>query len=260
MTHQFGHGKAEHLSALAEAAFLALVSIFISVRAIERLAGITHATVHVTWYAFAVLGVVIAIDLSRMVVSWRTARRYGSAALASNALHFGSDLFGSVAVLVGLVFAYYGYQDGDPIAALFVGVLVLLAAARLIKSNVDVLMDRAPAEAEAAALAAIGELSPAVEVRRIRMRQAGGRQFADIVIGVSRRRGRRPGSCCRRRRRGRGRARAPERRRRRARRADRGRDGARARARRGASRCRVFARSTISRSSTSTAEPSSRCT
>jgi divalent metal cation (Fe/Co/Zn/Cd) transporter len=51
--------------------------------------------------------------------------------------------------------------------------------------NVDVLMDRAPAEAEAAAIAAIGAMSPAVELRRLRMRQAGGRQFADVVIGVS---------------------------------------------------------------------------
>ena len=185
VTHQFGHGKAEHLAALAEAGFLALVSIFISALAIERLAGIRTVTVRVTWYAFVVLAVVIAIDSSRMVVSRRTARRYGSPALASNALHFASDLIGSLAVLAGLVFAHYGYQDGDPIAALFVGALVLLAAGRLIRANVDVLMDRAPAEAEAAALAAIGELRPAVEVRRIRMRQAGNRQFADIVIGVS---------------------------------------------------------------------------
>jgi cation diffusion facilitator family transporter len=185
LQHQFGHGKAEHLSALAEAGFLALVSLFISGRAIERLLGITHGRVHVAWYSFAVLGVVIVIDVSRMIVSWRTASRYKSAALASNALHFGSDLFGSLAVLTGLVFAHYGYLNGDPIAALVVGVLVLLAAARLIQANVDVLMDRAPAEAEAAALVAIGELSPAVEVRRIRMRQAGSRQFADIVIGVS---------------------------------------------------------------------------
>jgi divalent metal cation (Fe/Co/Zn/Cd) transporter len=88
-------------------------------------------------------------------------------------------------VLAGLVFAYYGHPDGDPIAALFVGVLVLVAAARLIKRNVDVLMDRAPVEAEAAAVAAIGELSPAVELRRLRMRQAGGKQFADVVIGIS---------------------------------------------------------------------------
>ena len=63
--------------------------------------------------------------------------------------------------------------------------LVLLAAARLIKVNVDVLMDRAPAEAEEAARAAIVALEPAVELRRLRMRQAGGRQFADVVIGVS---------------------------------------------------------------------------
>jgi divalent metal cation (Fe/Co/Zn/Cd) transporter len=62
---------------------------------------------------------------------------------------------------------------------------VLLGATRLMKANVDVLMDRAPADAEAAALAAIGAMRPAVELRRLRMRQAGGRQFADVVIGVS---------------------------------------------------------------------------
>jgi cation diffusion facilitator family transporter len=184
ISHQFGHSKAEHLSALAEAAILSLVSVFISFRAIERLAGVTHGRVHASWYAFAVLGVVIAIDASRTLVSWRTSRRYESAALASNALHFAGDLAGSIAVLLGLVFAHYGHPAGDPIAALFVGVLVLVAAARLIKVNVDVLMDRAPAEAEAAAIAAIGAMSPRVELRRLRMRQAGGRQFADVVIGV----------------------------------------------------------------------------
>ena len=184
VTHQFGHGKAEHLSALAEAGFLSLVSLFISVRAIERLAGSAHGKVHTTWYAFVVIAIVITIDASRATVSWRTAKRVGSAALASNALHFGSDLAGSVAVLVGLLFARSGHPAGDPIAALFVGVLVLLAAARLMKVNVDVLMDTAPADAEAAAIEAIGAMTPAVELRRLRMRSAGGRQFADVVIGV----------------------------------------------------------------------------
>jgi cation diffusion facilitator family transporter len=184
-SHQFGHGKAEHLSALAEAAFLSLASVFISVRAIERLAGVTHGHVRTPWYVFAVIAIVIAIDASRSVVSWRTARRYGSAALASNALHFASDFAGSVAVLVGLLFARAGHSSADPIAALFVGVLVLLAAARLIKANVDVLMDRAPEDAEAAARSAISQELPGIELRRLRMRQAGGRQFADVVIGVS---------------------------------------------------------------------------
>jgi cation diffusion facilitator family transporter len=185
VSHQFGHGKAEHLSALAEAAFLSIASVYISVRAIERLAGATNTRVHATWYAFAVLGVVIAIDVSRTLLSWRTGRRYKSAAITSNALHFGSDLAGSLAVLVGLVFARAGHPHGDPIAALFVGGLVLLAASRLIKVNVDVLMDRAPLEAEEAARSAIEALEPPVDLRRIRMRQAGGRQFADVVIAVA---------------------------------------------------------------------------
>src|SRR5256714_9057830 len=184
LQHQFGHGKAEHLAALSEAAVLSAVSVFISVRAIERLLGVTSSEVQTPWYAFAVVGLVIALDASRMIVSWRVARRYESAASASNALHFGSDLLGSLAVLVGLVFAHYGHPNADPIAALFVGVLVLLAATRLIRANVDVLMDRPPADAEAAALRAIRAMKPAVELRRLRMRQAGGRQFADVVIGV----------------------------------------------------------------------------
>ncbi len=184
VSHQFGHGKAEHLSALAEASFLAVVSVVISARAIERLTGVTGARPHVTWYAFVVLGVVIAIDASRATVSWRTARRYESAALSSNALHFVSDLMGSVAVLVGLIAAHQGHPKADAVAALFVGVLVLLAAGRLAKVNVDVLMDRAPADAEAAAVAAIEQIGPAVQLRRLRMRQAGAKQFADVVIGV----------------------------------------------------------------------------
>jgi cation diffusion facilitator family transporter len=184
VTHQFGHGKAEHLSALGEAGFLVVVSLFISLRAMERLWGASSTHVSVTWYALVVVGVVLVIDATRTVVSYRTARRYESAALASNALHFGSDFLGSTAVLAGLLAARGGFEDGDAIAAVFVGVLVLLGASRLIKLNVDVLMDRAPAAAEAAALAAIESMRPSIELRRLRMRQAGGRQFADVVIGV----------------------------------------------------------------------------
>jgi cation diffusion facilitator family transporter len=182
--HEYGHGKAEHLAALAEASILVLASIFLAVRAIERLAGSSHADVDAAWYAFVVLGFVIVIDVSRTFVSWRAARELDSAALQSNALHFFSDLLGSVAVLVGLVAVRAGYQHADSMAALFVAVLVLAAAARLMRTNVDVLMDRVPVEAEAAARAAIAGIRPGVDLKRLRMREAGGRQFADVVIGV----------------------------------------------------------------------------
>ncbi|HEY7399084.1 MAG TPA: cation diffusion facilitator family transporter [Gaiellaceae bacterium] len=183
-THQYGHGKAENLAALGEAAILVVAALLIAVRALERLFG-NGPEVNATWYAIVVIAVVIAIDVTRTTVSWRASRRYRSAALASNALHFGSDLAGSVAVLVGLLVARAGYANGDSIAALFVAVLVVTAAIRLMRGNVDVLMDRVPADAESAARKAIRAMEPSVDLRRLRMRQAAGRQFADVVIGVS---------------------------------------------------------------------------
>ena len=184
VAHQYGHGKAEHLGALAEAVILVVASSFIAWRAITHLVGTTHASVEATWYALAVIVIVLGIDLSRTVVSWRGSRRYGSAALAANALHFGSDFAGSGAVLLGLLLVRAGYPRADSAAALFVAVLVLLAAARLMKRNVDVLMDRVPGDAEAAARAAIARIDPPVTLHRLRMRQAGPRQFADVVITV----------------------------------------------------------------------------
>ena len=181
--HQYGHGKAEHLAALAEGTILVAASAAIIWRAISRLVN-GGGSVHAAWYALVVVGVVIAIDISRTMASWRAARAYSSPALASNALHFGSDLGGSLAVLVGLLFVRAGHPRADAVAALFVAVLVLLAAARLMRRNVDVLMDRVPAAAEEAARRAIVGVRPPVQLRRLRMRQAAGRVFADVVIGV----------------------------------------------------------------------------
>ena len=183
--HPYGHGKAEHLAALAEAAILVLASLYISYRSLAVLVGSAESRVDPKWYALLVVLIVMVIDTSRMVVSLRASRRYGSPAFASNALHFGSDLAGTTAVLCGLLLARAGWREGDAVAALFVAVLVLLAAARLMRGNVDVLMDRVPADAERAARAAIAEMEPGIQLRRLRMRQAAGRHFADLVIGVS---------------------------------------------------------------------------
>jgi cation diffusion facilitator family transporter len=183
--HQYGHGKAEHLAALAEAAILVAASLLIAGRAISNLVGASEPSVNVTWYALVVIAVVIAVDASRAIISWRAGRRYRSPALQANAVHFAGDLVGSVAVLAGLLAAAGGYENGDSLAALFVAALVLLAAGRLGRRNVDVLMDRAPADALEAARQAIAGVEPRVELRRLRLRQAAGRHFADVVIGVS---------------------------------------------------------------------------
>jgi cation diffusion facilitator family transporter len=182
--HQYGHGRAEHLAALGEATFLVGASLIIVYRALTHIFDTTADRVNPTWYALVTIAGVILIDLGRTVVSLRAAGRYKSAALQASAFHFGSDLFGSTAVLVGLVLARAGYRDADSFAALFVAVLVFAAAFRLMRRNVDVLMDRAPADALEAARQAIEALDPPVELRRLRMRQAAARHFADVVIGV----------------------------------------------------------------------------
>jgi cation diffusion facilitator family transporter len=184
ISHPYGHGKAEHLAALAEAGVLLLVSLAVGALAVARLAGWIEIETSAAWWVFAAVALVIAIDVSRTAVSVRAARAYSSPALASNALHFGSDLVGTLAVLLGLVAVRAGWPAGDSLAALFVAFLVVTAAARLIRRNVDVLMDRAPADAVLAARGAIATLDPPVEVRRLRLRQAAGRTFTDVVIGV----------------------------------------------------------------------------
>jgi cation diffusion facilitator family transporter len=181
--HAYGHGKAEHLAALGEAAILVGASLLIAWRALWRLFGLAEGQVDPRWYAIAVMAVVMVVDAARATTSYRVGRQHRSAALQANALHFASDLAGSGAVLLGLLAARAGYHWADSAAALFVAALVLVAAARLMRVNVDVLMDRVPPDAQDAAMAAIGAL-PGIELRRLRMRQAAGRQFADVVIGV----------------------------------------------------------------------------
>jgi cation diffusion facilitator family transporter len=183
--HAYGHGKAEHLAALGEAAILVVASLAIAWRALWRLLGLAEGQVDPHWYAIAVIFVVLVVDATRATVSFRASRRYTSPALQANALHFASDFAGSGAVLLGLVAARAGHHWADSAAALFVAALVLLAAGRLMRLNVDVLMDRVPPDAQEAALAAIASVDPPIELRRLRMRQAAGRQFADVVIGVA---------------------------------------------------------------------------
>src|SRR3970282_1806705 len=130
-----------------------------------------------TLWTFAAVALVIAIDASRTLVSLRGARRYRSDALLANALHFGSDLAGTLAVLAGLTAAALGFPEGDSVAALFVSVLVVTAAVRLARRNVDVLMDRSPEEATRIARRDTAGVEPQVELRRLPPRGAGGGHF-----------------------------------------------------------------------------------
>ena len=130
------------------------------------------------------IALAVALDLGRMRVTFVAARRYGSPALRSNFFHFAADMAGSIAVLVGLIAANAGFREGDSLAALIVAGIIFLAAGRLLGSNANVLMDRTPFEARAAAERAIAELGADIELSRLRLRESAGRYFADVVVSV----------------------------------------------------------------------------
>ncbi len=182
-SHPFGHRRAENLSALAEASILLGGGLIVVIEAVQRLVG-HGSTLTARWYVFAVISVAIIVNVSRAVIARRGAHRYGSAALRSNSFHFASDVGGSVAVLFGLIVVRAGFHDGDAISALIVAGLIFTAAAHLISENAQVLMDTEPAHAHAVAWDAVAALGPEIELDRLRLRESGGRYFADVVVAI----------------------------------------------------------------------------
>jgi cation diffusion facilitator family transporter len=182
--HPYGHGRAENLGALGEAGILLAGGLVVAVEAIKHLFS-PGRPADTSWYVFAVIAVALAVDLARTVASLRTARRYGSPALRSNAFHFAGDMAGSLAVLVGLLLLRAGFRQGDASAALVIATIMLGAATRLIADNANVLMDRTPAEAREAAEHALARLEPDIELVRLRLRESAGRYFADVIVAVA---------------------------------------------------------------------------
>jgi cation diffusion facilitator family transporter len=181
--HPYGHRRAENLGALGEAALLVGGGVLVSVEAITRLSNSSKAPV-VHWYEFAVIGVALVLEVSRMSIALAGARRYDSAALRANALHFAGDIAGSLVVLAGLLAVRAGLHDGDSLAALLVAVIIFAAAVRLITRNTNALMDHVPAQTRTTAERAIGELGEDIELDRLRLRESAGRYFADVVVSV----------------------------------------------------------------------------
>ena len=182
--HPYGHARAENLGALGESGILLAAGVALAAAAIARLISPGSAP-DTRWFVFATIAVALLVDLARTVVSARTARRFASPALRSNAFHFAADATGSLLVLAALVAVRAGFAAADPIAALAIAVLVLGAALRLIAENANVLMDRAPADARAVATRALAALEPDIELTRLRLRESAGRFFADANVSVA---------------------------------------------------------------------------
>src|SRR5215216_6711188 len=183
--HHYGHGKFESLSALFVIALLYVLAGGILVESWSRLReGAPPPTISII--PFIVLLIDIAVNFWRARALHRTARETRSQALAADALHFASDVLGSVAVIIGLALSGLGYAWGDAAAAIAVAVMIALLGLRLARSTVETLVDRAPEGASEKAAAAIRSVPGVVDIERLRARVVGPTQFIEATVKVPR--------------------------------------------------------------------------
>ena len=183
--HHYGHGKIESLSALGVIAMLYVLAGGILVESWSRLSE-GAAPPKLSAIPFVVLVVDIGVNFWRARALHRTARATQSQALAADALHFASDVLGSVAVIIGLAFSGFGYAWGDAGAAIAVAVMIAVLGLRLARSTVETLLDRAPEGASERATAAIKAVPGVVDVERLRVRMVGPTHFIDAIVQVPR--------------------------------------------------------------------------
>ncbi|EJW09357.1 Cobalt-zinc-cadmium resistance protein [Rhodovulum sp. PH10] len=183
--HHYGHGKVESLAALAETALLFVLAGGVAVEAVQRLR--TEAPPPVfSVIPFAVLGVEMVINGWRAWALRKTARETGSQALEADALHFTSDIYSSVAVIVGLVLAAYGHAWGDAAAALAVAAIVAGLGMRMSRRTILALIDTAPPGIRDRVARMITAVPGVVRIERLRVRMVGPRHFVDAAIAVPR--------------------------------------------------------------------------
>jgi cation diffusion facilitator family transporter len=184
--HHYGHGKVESVSALIETGLLFVLSGFVIWEAAKRLAGTDGHAVEAGIWAFAVIIVSIVVDFLRARLLYRVAKETVSEALEADALHFGSDMWSSIAVLIGLAAVWLGYPWADSAAALIVAVFIVVAGWRLGRRTIETLTDTAPEGAAERISAIVRKVGGVVAIERVRARSVGPALFVDLVVAVSR--------------------------------------------------------------------------
>jgi len=128
----------------------------------------------------------IVVDFFRARVLYRVASETSSEALEADALHFGSDMWSSAAVLVGLGAVALGYPWADSAAAVVVAVFICIAGWRLGRRTIGTLTDTAPTGAADRIVKVVQGIPGIVAVERVRVRQVGDVLFVDLTVAVSR--------------------------------------------------------------------------
>ena len=184
--HHYGHAKFESVAALIETGLLFLTTAWICWEALRRLFGEGGHEVEITWWAVAIIAGSIIIDFNRARALKRVAEKTSSEALEADALHFSSDMWSSVVVLLGLGAVWLGVPAADSIAALVVSAFIAYAGWELGARTLNTLLDAAPAGATDIVRGLVEDVHGVLALKSIRLRPAGATMFTSIVVEVAR--------------------------------------------------------------------------
>jgi cation diffusion facilitator family transporter len=183
--HAWGHAKAENISSLIQMFLLGATCIAIVIESVRRL--VVASPVHIAWYSFVVVlgAMVLDIMVSRYLAQVSRAHG-GSAALDADALHFTSDLWATLAVLIGITLvAVFDWQLADPLAGIAVAVIIGTTAIQQGRRTTQVLLDAMPDRGTLAAIERILESDSRLHgYHALRARQAGKQVMLDVSVHV----------------------------------------------------------------------------
>ena len=182
--HPYGHTKFETLGALALVGVLSITVFELVQHAILRAMAGQYPPTDISPWAVALMGFSLVAGIGITRYESRVGRRLGSDLLLADAAHTKSDVFTTLAVLVGLVAIRMGYPAADPVATIVVALLIAHTGWGIVKETVPVLVDsRAvdPARIEALALGVEGVFS----AYHIRSRGRRPERFAELTIAVA---------------------------------------------------------------------------
>lgn len=189
--HPYGHGKADSISAIIVSVLLLLVGLeigFNSVKALFR--GVAEAP---ETYALVAIGVSIVVKECLFQYNIRLGKKLSSHALIASAWDHRTDVLSSVAVLIGVGGAVLGeYMNQpllyymDPVAGIFVAVLVLRMGYKLVKDSIHTTMDHVLHREDTEELLEIAQrVKGVIAVNELRAREHGHYVIVDIKISVN---------------------------------------------------------------------------
>lgn len=180
--HRFGHGKAEPLAGLAQAAFISGSAAFLLIEAGERLfrpRAVDNSDIGIAVMIFAIVLTVILVIFQRIVVL-----RTGSVAIRADSLHYQTDILVNISVIVSLVLATeFGWIQADPLFAIAIAAYILWGAWRIGNSSLGMLMDRELPEDERQRIRDIAMSHPGVlDLHDMRTRSSGSQVFIQMHL------------------------------------------------------------------------------